>query len=351
MTFGIPFLSFFREAQLNIPLKLRKLDSLEDMNSKLKTNYRATVFDFAYLLAIALNDNFVPQSSLGLTKKELAKVRKNLAGLGVSLRNKKRRLSKYIILDEITSLVSNKIDIIDFKLNHASKGQGRLLSEKAKLILLWSQLMLNNKMKPLSKPGVESFMGINYKISQRSAPNINWNDLSVLLAWFHRLLKDCSYSSYINLNSNLQKEKLQEKSSLKKNQERYERSANFVIWEFRLRQNYYIDKKRGTKRPAIPRRFLPYRLPPITRVCFNVDNIEISEQRTKTTEIKKTWFINGQKKHEKVATIKGREKVPIVCLPNGQTLLLKKYTPPFFPSSNEVDLMIRDFREEILKNS
>jgi hypothetical protein len=294
---------------MDINEKIKRRDSIEDINSKLNFQYKATLFDFAYLLAISLNDSFLP--STGLEEKERSKLKRTLLGT-------RQKLIKFQYFQDLIEEIEKAIDFL-------APEHSRII-EKTKLILLWTQLLIKKHKESCEVSIHEEPVTIAY-----SAKKINWNDYYTLLVWFYDRLKGFSYSSFIEPKANIH-EKSSAKSSLQRVYSHYKRSVHEALCTFQLAQKYFryedpISPKNN------PLRSQSAELCPLVRVGFFKERIEIGYLRNNgNIWIKEVSFLHDQKKcyyqEEKNADMKS----PTVVFQDMAPFVIENYSPPSFPS-------------------
>jgi hypothetical protein len=336
---------------VGVKVRILRSDLIEKLSSKLKSKYKTTIFDFAYLLAIALNDEFLPQANIALGTGELRHVRRTLCGLKKILENKKAKLTKYDFLKKLLVTIDKCLLLINKEMLHIYRQPGRAVKEKTKLTLLWAQLLVRRREKSLRKPIDVSFEGTAFQIKGKMIESIDWGDYYTLLAWFYERLRDCSYSFYIKPKADRQKEKDYAKSLLEKNYASFVRRANEAVWMLKLAQNYF--RKKG----SLPLKIGPPGSPkfnayPLIKVCFKKDTIETAELRKKgIILIKKVGFLDKQKTHFRPEKKRQKIQYPTVIFPNEERLIITNYTPPSFPSIDERGQLLEEFIKEISKRA
>jgi hypothetical protein len=298
---------------MEIKNKLLTSDSIKVINSKLKSKYKATLFDFAYLLALSLNEGFLPQAYSGFKKRKLN-------GVKAILTNIKKKLSKYDFLQDLMTEVEKGLHYID-------RQQGKGLTEKKKLLHLWSQLLIKEHRKPVKHP----YRGKDITIIERTVTNIDWNDCETLLRWFYMKLSDFSYSSLIKLKNDRQEEKRSAKSLLEKNYSDYERRASETLMKLKQAQHYFLNEG------PIPQKEDPQRIDvyPLARVGFYKDRIEITELRKQgNILISRVIFLDSQKKRFEQEENNEDVRYPTLVFQNEDPFIIKNYSPPSYPSSD-----------------
>jgi len=305
---------------MDLKIKLSTLDPIEVFNSNLKSKYKATLFDFAYLLAISLNEGFLPNTYFGLEKKELNWVKKLLI-------TTRLKLSKYDFLQDLIKEVEKGLHYI-----YRQRDSG--ISEKTKLILLWVQLLIKEYKRPLKDPVHEEDM----TITEKTVTRIDWNDYLTLLRWFYKRLSDFSYSSLIKPRLDRQEEKKYAKSLLEKKysgyDSDYERRASEALMMYKLAQHYFLNEG------PIPQKVDPQRVVvyPLVRVGFYKDRIETAELRENgKISIKRVNFLDGQKKCCEPEEKEEDVRYPTMVFQNEDPFVIRNYSPPGYPSSDRID--------------
>ena len=301
---------------MNLKSRLSTLDPIEVFSSNLKSKYKATLFDFAYFLAISLNEGFSPNTHSVLGKKELNRIKKLLI-------TTRLKLSKYDFLQDLIKEVEKALHCID-------RQRGGGISEKKKLLHLWSQLLIKKYKRPVKYPIHKKDM----TITEKTVSNIDWNDYYTLLRWFYKRLSDFSYSSLIKPRPDKQEEKRYVKSLLEKNYTSYERRASEALWMFKLRQHYFLNE--GPILQKIdPQRVIGY---PLVRVGFYKDRIETAELRENgIISIKRVNFLDGHKKCCEPEEKEEDVRYPTMVFQNEDPFVIRNYSPPGYPSSDRID--------------
>jgi len=329
-------------------VRILRYEPPETLNQRLKSKYRAALFDFAYLLAIALNGEFLTGPDIALRSRELRQVRGALTGLKRNLENTKTKLAKYDSFQELLFHIGRCLRRVREEAYLIHRQRGRIVEEKTKLVLLWTQLLVRKWEKPLKEPAEVSFRGGAFQILKKTVESIDWNDYFTLLGFFYDRLKDCSYSFYIKPKPDRQKEKDYAKSLLAKNYAAYERRANGAILEYELAQGYFRNNR------SLPRKVGPPRGPkrevyPLVKICFTKDAVETTELRERgSTLTRKVKFLDKRKIPCKPEEKREDIQHPTVAFPNGDQIIIEDYAPPFFPSSLEQDELVEDLRAKIL---
>lgn len=294
----------------------------EDQNTYLEKEYKTCLFDFAYLLAISLNEEFLPpyQKKSYFGYWEELKKHKNI------LERTKATLPAKPFFKRLFMLIDEYLNDIEIGLKVTRRPTGSAVWKRTKVVLLWTHL--------LRKEGKNRIKDRGYSIERQ----VDWKDFYSLLKWFYLKLKDCSYSSFIKPKHGEPKERDYLKSLLKKH---YDPEDNTKHWYdaknriglFRALQRYL--RKSPEDLPRQTERLEKFKIKPypIIKVNFTYNSIEVGELTEKNIMIKK--YSSIEKKRVplcKTYNIKApEEKVPSVIFPEGEVFLAENYVPPHYP--------------------
>lgn len=331
-------------------IKISGHDPIEVLNAKLKKKYKATVFDFAYLLAIALNQEFSPRQYPGSGMNELDKLLKILT-------TTKRKLSKYEFLRKIIREIDKGIRYLETEGDNLIWGNLNVIKEKKNLLLLWSQVLIKGYRRPLEDPP-NTVMAKNIltskgkialpfkvEITSKTVENIDWNDYLTLLGWFYTRLARYSYSSFIRPKKNKQEEKESAKSLLEKQFLKYEHPAFSALWTFKWTQEYFLPTERiGQKIELLKGR--GKEAGPIIEVCFFPNRIETARLVEEGILNRTTTIMDKKMKSRKMSEEKTERRWPAVIFGNKPVFEIKNYSPPSFSSSNGFDQLTKDIYAE-----
>lgn len=305
-------------------------DSPEIVNKKLESKYNTSLFDFAYLLAIALNENFLPQIYFGLRKRDVTEVTKKLKAT-------KKISSQYYFLRDLIPFIDGKLVLIEKFTSQIKKPAGRYIEEKAKLILLWTQIVRKTRFKQTDifysqegKEKKEKSIGL--------IDNVDWIGYQRLMKWFYNKIKTSSYSFYIKPKPSSQKEIEYAKSELQKNYGNYRLKTKEQIQSLIRAQSIFDEHSTKRWKENAQNKSRLKKINPIIRVGLHKESIEILELRDNNIVSNKVLIIDGQKIPEDKQFKKQEDKlIPSVTFPNGENLTVTNYTPPLSLSSEKIE--------------
>jgi len=327
-------------------------DSPHELNSKLISKYKTSLFDFSYLLTIALSGEFLRQKFYGMKKKDLSDA--------VSLLEKtKIKFAKYDLLGDLISPIEDKLQSI--KKIYIDKNRGIYLSEKTKLIFLWTQILRKkrkihyllspikeekarrkgNKIKEISikelpfsfeyyrfatEKDKEGGKEIIKAINEESV--VNWDHYYRLLKWFHHKLENCSYSSLFKPELNRKDEVKRSIIRLNMSYWKYRRSISIEIDHCFQAQEYFKKRTKRLPLKITNDGFICTNAYPIIIVHFKKDSIEIGELRKKGIMLKKVRFLEKRKVMSEILKTDMKIECPTIIFPSGDPLTITNYTPP-----------------------
>lgn len=326
---------------------IKRSDTFEQLNSSLEMNYRASLFDFSYLLAIALNKKFWLQPLSDLKKEEFEKGKK-------FLKHTYKKSPDFHFMENTREFLCNEIEKINRVLASLSKGAGRPLGERSKLVLLWTQILKKPKRrkKVIKRPLGKQVYWIKKVEIERE--EIDWNDFYDLKRWFYARLKNCLYSKHLKVTIEpsptiREKEKVYEKSLWEKNYSNYRQEVNNEIWIFKRIQEYFKGKEKKLPIKIGKNKWIPLERHPIILVSFKKDSIEIGELSKKGILLKNVRFMEKQKDMSEVLKTDMKIECPTVIFPNGDPLTITDYTPPSSLSTKLLNHYLEGAIAEILK--
>jgi len=324
--------------------QIRTKDSLKQIDSKLEKRYNTGLFDFSYFLSIALNNEFLSQSIFTLSRRELDRLKS-------ALKNLAEILKKLSFMPDLRKLTEDKIETIEKMEPSIKKYRGRIIGERSKLILLWTQILQKKRIKSHriwyrqeGKEITEEGKGIIEKI--------NWVDFHCLLKWLYSKIEKCSYASYIKPTKLNQEEEIKYSKSLwEKTYDNYRMKARDALWFFMNTQEYFAgeDKELPLK---LGRSDLFYiEAYPVILVNFKKDSIEIGELRENGILIKKVRFADKKKVRSEKLNKGLKITSPTVIFPDGEKFTPPDYTPPLILSPGLLNQYLDEFIAEILRIS
>lgn len=322
-------------------------DSFVEFNLKFEKDYKTSLFDFSYFLAIALNEKYLLQHYFGISKKEWERLNKLFEKTLSTIKDHQS-------FKDLRMLIEERIETIENMLAKIYTYQGRLLGERSKLVLLWTHILIRLKkiVKTVKNPRFEEGKKIIKFPMERE--EIDWNDYYDLLRWFYGRLKNCSYSSYIKASITpspeiRKKEIRHDKSLWQKNYSNYRMKVSDEIWIFRTVQKFFKKKNEELPISFGKKDRTPMEGYPKILVKFNKDSIEIGELRKKGIMLKKVRFIGRQKVSSEEFKKDVKIKSPTIIFPDGEEFTITDYTPPGDFSSQLSEQYWNEFTDAFIK--
>lgn len=323
---------------------IRANDSFQPVDSKLEKRYNTGLFDFSYFLSIALNNEFLSQSIFTLSRRELDRLKS-------ALKNLAEILKILSFMPDLRKLMEDKIETIEKMEPSIKKYRGRIIGERSKLILLWTQILQKKRIKSLKiwyhqegKEITEEAQGI--------IEEIDWVDYYGLLRWFYSKLENCSYASYIEpIKPNQQEEIKYSKSLWEKTYDNYRMKARDALWFFMNTQEYFAGEDKELPLKLGRDDFFHIEAYPVILVNFKKDSIEIGELRENGILIKKVRFADKKKVRSEKLNKGLKITSPTVIFPDGEKFTPPDYTPPLTLSPGLLNQYLDEFMAEILRIS
>jgi len=315
----------------------------EELNASLKEKYQASLFDFSYLLALALNQKFWLQPLSTVNKEDYKEARK-------ILKKAYDKTSDFQFLEDIRESIGNVIEKINRVLGSLSR-KGRYLGERSKHVLLWTHFLVKRRTKTIEIPSKDDKK--REEEAKGIIENIDWNDYYDLLRWYYYRLQNCSYSSFIKVTlvPHIKRKRgiSHAKSLWQKNYKNHRIKVNNEIFVFRRIQEYFKGKEKKLPIKIGKNKWIPLDRYPIILVSFKKDSIEIGELRKKGILLKKVRFTEKQKVMSEVLKTDMKIECPTVIFPNGDPLTITDYTPPGNLSTKLLNHYLEGAIAEILK--
>jgi len=311
----------------------------------LENEYKASLFDLSYLLALALNQKFWLQPLSTVNKEDYQKARR-------ILEKAYKKTADFQFLEDIRESIRNVIEKVNRVLASLSR-KGRYLGERSKHVLLWTHILLKRRTKTTKIPSKDD------KKKEEEAKgiieNINWNDYYDLLRWFCCRLQNCSYSSFIKVTLTPYIKRKNEishaKSLWQKNYKNHRMKINNEIVIFRRIQEYFKGKEKKLPIKIGKNKWIPLERYPIILVSFKKDSIEIGELRDNGILIKKVRFADKKKVRSEKLNKGLKITSPTVIFPDGEKFTPPDYTPPLTLSPGLLNQYLDEFIAEILRIS
>jgi len=339
-----------KKTELRIYDQQLNLREPKEINAYVQTEYNASLFDFAYLLAIALNEEFLPPHR----KRSYFGYREELKRYKRILERTKKQLPEKPFFKRLLLLIDEYLDDINIGLDATRKPSGIPVEKRTKLVLLWTYILRKGKIISEKATSLEKESRLMEEI-HGVIRTVDWQDFFKLLKWFYLKLENCSYSSFLKPKEDKQKEERYSKSLLEKHFDiedntTHWKEAKNTIWSYKDLQRYlktsYKYLAKHTKRLELLN-IKPY---PIIKVNFNSDSIEIGELREHKTVMKKYSSIEKKKipDYEEHEEDKPAKKDPIVIFHDGDVFTAENYVPPFHYYDES---LLREWLEKIKSNS
>lgn len=314
---------------------INPFDSIENIDLKLRSRYRVGLFDFAYLMAIALNNDFLPKNYFGLSYKSIDQIQQILLST-------KTKLSEFLFLASVIREIDSSLKSISEITYKIARYPGRPLSEKSKLILLWTSLLMNKHSQKINEPYIDKISDMF--ITRRIIENINWVDYAILYRWFAKKLSKCSYHKYLEPKPNSKKDIIFSKSEKEKNYMKTRGEVESNINAYIIAQGYF-DRSSinyGIVPIRVGRKIKPskssfkWETPmkyPISYIGFAKNYIEIGERREDCIVLNRTTFSENQKIYsKKECPSSASVSAPSILFPHISEHKFDNYSCPYCPT-------------------